>query len=126
MDSGGALAKEVRDGQAAQLAAAYRSTAYEHENRNAFTVHADFLEAPRKTGNRVPMLSKCQAAVFTDQRQALGSPSSNILQRVKDRGIIWRVCGNSQFHARHSISSGQGTRVDGFPMSNVSWLLCAV
>jgi hypothetical protein len=30
MDSGGALAKEMRDGQAAQLAAAYRSTAYKH------------------------------------------------------------------------------------------------
>ena len=70
-----------------------------HEDRDALTLHSDALQAPRKSGNRPNVLGECQAAILADQSPTIGRPCSNTLQRVKDRGIIWSVGGNRQFHA---------------------------
>ena len=69
-----------------------------HQDRDALAFHSDALQAPRKSRDRVGVLGECQAAIFADQSQAIGCSCSNTLQCVKDRGIIWSVGWDRQFH----------------------------
>ncbi len=65
-----------------------------HQDGDAFTFHSDLLQAPRKAGDRALVLGECQAALLADQSQAIGRPSGNILQGVKDCGITGCVSRN--------------------------------
>jgi hypothetical protein len=65
-----------------------------HEDCDALSFDTKSLQSPRKTRNRFPVLSKGQASIFADQREAIRRSARDIFQRVKNGWIIGCIGGN--------------------------------